>query len=146
MRWPYAQNVQSFSMPFYTLIRNFTPYNIVYLLGNLANCMNYIILNKYKEHPDARIDPSLFWEYDLAKFDYQQMKNVVVQRVIERGWPEDWWAILNLYGEDNLRNIIKDMPYLGDDDMKFVSEAFKIPLTEMKCYERKQSRPQHWSS
>jgi hypothetical protein len=66
------------------------------------------------------------------------MKNVVVQRVIERGWPDDWYAMLNMYGEDGVISAIKAIPYLNDKDMNFVSHAFQIPLSEMKCYEQKQ--------
>jgi len=108
--------------------------------------MNFIYLNRYKEHPEAQVDPSLLWEYDLSVFDYQKMRNVVVQRVIERGWPADWWAILNLYGEDGVEDAIRTMPYLSDEDMAFAARIFHIPITELKCYERKLSRPQHWNS
>jgi hypothetical protein len=101
---------------------------------------------KYKEHPEAKINRSLLWEYDLSKFDYQQMSAIVVQRVVERGWPDDWYAALNMYGEEGMKTIIKGLPYLNDKDMYFVSLIFQIPLSEMKCYERKQSRPTHWNS
>lgn len=102
--------------------------------------------DRYREHPEAKVNPSLLWEYDLSKFDYRQMRNVVVQRVVERGWPEDWYAMLNMYGEDGIKNAIKELSYLNDKDMYFVSSVFNIPLSEMKCYIRKQSRPQHWNS
>lgn len=94
---------------------------------------------KYKDHSEAKINPSLLWEYDLSKFDYHEMRNVVVQRVVERGWPNDWYAALNLYGEEGMRDAIKSLPYLNDKDMHFVSLIFDIPLSEMKCYERKQA-------
>jgi len=102
--------------------------------------------DNYKEHTDAKINPSLLWEYDLAKFDFQQMRNVVIQRVVERGWPSDWYAALNLYGEEGMKRAIKALPYLNDKDMNFVSVIFDIPLSELKCYERKLSRPAHWNS
>jgi len=108
--------------------------------------MNFIYLEDYKKHPEATIRPSLLWEYDLSQFDFQKMRNVVVQRVIERGWPHDWWAALNLYGEEGMREAIKTIPYLNDKDMNFVSLAFELPLSEMKCYEKKQLRQVHWNS
>lgn len=108
--------------------------------------INFIYLNEYEKHPDAKLNTSLLWEYDLTRFDYQQMRNIVVQRVVERGWPDDWYAILNLYGEDGVKNAIKEIPYFNDKDMNFVHVAFEIPLTEMKCYERKQSSQTHWES
>jgi hypothetical protein len=108
--------------------------------------MNYIYLSEYKNHPDAKINPALLWEYDLSDFDFQQMRNVVVQRVIERGWPNDWYAALNLYGEKGMKDAIKVIPYLNDKDMNFVSHVFHIPLSKMKCYEKKQLQQTHWSS
>jgi hypothetical protein len=74
------------------------------------------------------------------------VRDVVVQRVVERGWPEDWNAIMNMYGEDGVREAIKQVAYLNDKDMNFVSNAFHIPFTEMKCYKRKQLHQGHWNS
>jgi len=51
--------------------------------------------DNYKDFPDATLIPALLWEYNLSDFDYRGMRNVVVQRVIERGWPKDWYFILN---------------------------------------------------
>jgi hypothetical protein len=100
----------------------------------------------YKKFPEAALNPQLLWEYNLAGFNYQEMRNVVVQRVIERGWPKDWYFTLNQYGIDEVKSIIKNLPYLNDKDMNFVSHQFNIPLTSMKCYEKKQSVDQHWNS
>lgn len=100
----------------------------------------------YINHPDAKINPALFWEYDMSEFDYEDMIQIVIERVIERGWPEDWYAILNKYGEAKIIDTIKLIPYLNDKDMNFVSKVFEIPLTEMRCYTRKQSRQEHWNS
>jgi hypothetical protein len=108
--------------------------------------MNTLYLKDYRMHLDAKINPSLLWEYDLSRFDFEVMKNLVVQRVVERGWPSDWHAILNRYGESGVRDAIKEIPYLNDKDMNFVSKAFEIPLLEMKCYTRRQSRLSHWSA
>ena len=51
----------------------------------------------YKKHDIKEVNPRLFWEYDLSDLNYQDMRNVVVERVIERGWTDDFYAILNLY-------------------------------------------------
>ena len=102
--------------------------------------------SNYKEHANTIINPVLLWEFDVNHFDYQGMRNGVVQRVIERGWPNDWWVALNLYGEQGVRDAIKSLPYLNDKDMHFVSYIFQIPLNEMACFERKQLRPTHWNS
>jgi len=115
-------------------------------LADASAVMNFIYLEDYEKHPDARVNPALLWEYDLAEFDFVRMRNLVVQRVIERGWPGDWHAILNLYGEEGVRAAIMAIPYMNAKDMNFVSIAFDIPISKMKCYKKKPSTPQQWNS
>ncbi len=102
--------------------------------------------DNYKLYPDAKINPALLWEYDLEQFDFQKMKSIVIQRVVERGYPNDWYAAINMFGEDEIKETIKNLPYLNDKDMTFVSVLFEIPLTELKCYIKKQLVQTHWNS
>ena len=111
---------------------------VIFVLSHPNMLNDFIYLGDYKKHPDAKINPALLWEYDLSDFDYQQMRNIVVQKVIERGWPNDWWAALNLYGEKGMKDAIKAIAYFNDKDMNFVSKAFQIPLSKMKCYKNQQ--------
>lgn len=41
----------------------------------------------YKNFPDATLNPKLLWEFNQTNFDFKEMRNVVVQRIVERGWP-----------------------------------------------------------
>ena len=100
----------------------------------------------YKYHDNAVISPKLFWEYDLNDFDFEEMKNIVVERVIERGHKNDWYALLNLYGINEVVHVIKNLPYLNRKDANFVQVIFNIPSNEMKCLQRKQSPHLHWNS
>ena len=110
-------------------------------------CYTIIMYFKnYSEHPDAKINPSLLWEYNFDKVDFMTMRNIVVQRVVERGWPQDWFAMLNLYGVNAVKEAIKELSYLNEKDMNFVSQVFDIPLTDLKCYTKKQSAQPHWNS
>jgi len=100
----------------------------------------------YHDHPDSTVRPSLLWEYDLASFNWQQMRNVVVQRVLERGRMNDFYAILNLYGEDSVKDALRNIPYMNDKDMNFACITFNLKKEELKCFTRKQSITQHWNS
>lgn len=102
--------------------------------------------NDYRDYPDAILNPKLLWEYDLRKFDFDVMQDLVVQRVIERGWPSDWYFILNRFGLEGVKNSIKNIAFLNDKDMHFVSHQFDIPITSLKCFTKKQSVPKHWNS
>ena len=53
-----------------------------------------MLFDDYKLHTKTVIRPSLLWEYDLNRFDWAKMRNVVVQRVLERGRMDDYYADL----------------------------------------------------
>lgn len=90
---------------------------------------------------DAKVSESLLWEYDLSRFDWYDMRTVVVQRVIERGWLNDFYAAIKLYGGlDSFREIIKNIPVLSDIDIAFVCNVFNLNKEELKCYTRRRSR------
>ena len=88
----------------------------------------------------------MLWEFDLEEFDWQQMRNEVVQRVLERGRMDDFYAILNLYGVEGVKAALREIPYMNDKDMNFACVAFDLRKEELKCYTRKQSMPLHWNS
>ena len=88
----------------------------------------------------------MLWEFDLEKFDWQKMRNEVVQRVLERGRMDDFYAILNLYGVEGVKAALREIPYMNDKDMNFACIAFDLRKEELKCYTRKQSMPLHWNS
>ena len=96
-------------------------------------------------HKSAEVRPSLLWEYDLSNFDWQQMRNEVVQRVLERGRMDDFYAILNLYGEEGVKAALREIPYMNDKDMNFACIAFDLRKEDLRCYIRKQSML-HWNS
>lgn len=100
----------------------------------------------YNLHKDAKIRDSLFWEYEFGKINWQEMKVVIVQRVIERGRMDDFYAIINLYGIEGVKETIKEIPYLNPKDMEFVSSVFEIKKEDLKCYSKKPLKNQHWNS
>ena len=104
-----------------------------------------MFFDNYKQHTTARIRESLLWEYDLSRFDWQAMRLIVVQRVVERGRMEDFYALLNMYGIEGVRESIKEIPVMSPKDMSFVCSVFDIKKEELKCYLRRQSHPQHWN-
>ncbi len=105
-----------------------------------------MFFDDYKRHKDAQVRHSLFWEYDMDRFDWQAMKILVVQRVIERGRPNDFYAILNMYGLKDVIESIKKIPSMNAKDMTFVCNVFEIQKEDLLCYTKKQSHPLHWDS
>ncbi|HPS84770.1 MAG TPA: hypothetical protein PLA88_10650 [Bacteroidales bacterium] len=95
--------------------------------------------DNWQEHQPCTVTPSLLWEYNINNFDWNKMRIVVVQRVIERGWLNDFYAILQLYGGmENIRGIIREIPHLSDKDITFVCAFFGLKKEELKCCTPKQ--------
>ncbi len=105
-----------------------------------------MFFDDYHLHKNAKIRKSLFWEYDFEKIDWQQMRNLVVQRVIERGRMDDFYAMLNLYGPEGVKQAIKQLPFLNEKDLSFVCNIFEIQKEQLKCYTNKPLKNQHWNS
>lgn len=105
-----------------------------------------MFFSNYKLHKDCILRRSLLWEYDWDKIDWQAMKPIVVQRVLERGRISDFYAILNLYGLKAVKETFCQLPYMNKKDINFVCTIFGIKKESLKCCTQKQSRPQHWNS
>jgi hypothetical protein len=91
----------------------------------------------------------LLWDQNLRDksledYDWQANRNLVVWRVVERGWPRDWVAIYNLYGEAGVLDAIKKIPLLGKRDISFLTKFFDIPKSELACCNREPWRPPYW--
>ena len=56
-----------------------------------------VLLDKYCAG-NRKPNSALLWEYDASNFDWQKSKVIVVQRVVEMGEPEDFFAAFDLYG------------------------------------------------
>lgn len=100
--------------------------------------------DNYKDHSQARFNPGLFWEYDLSRFDFGAQTSLVVQRVIERGASEDFYALFNLYGVETVRDTIKEIPTFSQRDIEFLSNILGIPYTELKAYKNMVEAPGLW--
>jgi hypothetical protein len=44
----------------------------------------------------------LLWEYDWEEVDFSRLAAVVIERVIERGTPDEWQEIVNFYGVEKI--------------------------------------------
>lgn len=108
--------------------------------------MKYFNLEDIDKKLHSSIRKHLLWEFDLQNFDFQNAKNIVIERVVQRGDKDDWLSIFNLYGVEAVKNSIKNIQYLNPKDLNFVIWVFEIPIEDMKCYTKKQLNRKHWSS
>ena len=104
-----------------------------------------MILSEYKKHKNSKLNAHLLWDMDLKNFDYINGKKIVVERTVERGDLNDWWAILNMYGVETVKDEIKNIPMMKKRDMNFVHKFFSIPLEELKSYRNFLIGKKHWT-
>ena len=90
-------------------------------------------------HPLSQLYPQLFWDIDLAKLDWEKHKLLIVERVIERGSLKAFQLTEQYYGKQMMGETTKSISFLNPRDMAFVNVYFEIPLSELKCYTKKQS-------
>ena len=105
-----------------------------------------MFFDDYKQHPEAKIRASLLWEYELEGFDWNAMRVIVLQRVVERGRIHDFYAALNIYGINEFMVGIKNIPYLNAKDIVFVCTIFGLKKRDLKCYTQKRLHQAHWNS
>jgi len=92
-----------------------------------------------------KVPRSLLWDVDLKNVDWHGgIRKLLVERVLERGEKEDFYAVIRLYGGlDNFREIIKEVHYLSDRNIAFACTVFNLKKEELRCYKRMQLRKKH---
>lgn len=103
------------------------------------------IFNKYiAKKGERKINKSLFWDFDFdySTFDWTKYRATVVQRVIQFGRLEDFFAAFDIYGGiDNVKQIaLNEVEDLSERDLQFMCNAFNIKKEQTKCFIKKQSR------
>lgn len=88
----------------------------------------------------------LLWEVNPEDIDYQGMKRLVVQRVIELGNENDFYFIFQQYGYENVVDTIKDLSQLSPKNEAFVLSVFNLKKEDLLCYKRKQLREVYLNS
>jgi hypothetical protein len=103
---------------------------------------------KEKTKDNPQVSMHLLWDVDESQIDWQAMRTFIVQRVIERGWKNDFYAIFLLYGGfEGVREIIKEIPtVLAPHNEAFVCTVFDLKKEDLQCYERKRLREAYLNS
>jgi hypothetical protein len=103
-----------------------------------------MFFDDHKEFPHAHINQSLLWEYDTNRFDFQKEMQLVVQRVIERGTSEDFYAMYNLYGVEAVEESIKRIPSFSQRELEFINNVLGIPYSTLAAYKNMKEFPHKW--
>lgn len=95
-----------------------------------------------EKYRDAKVSPTLLWDTDLKKFDWQKGRASVVQRVIKRGTFADTYAAIRLYGGlDSYIKIIRDeVRGLNSRDISYVTTVFHLRESDLFSVKLKRER------
>ena len=101
-----------------------------------------MLFSDWKEKSKGLEVPTrLLWDVSLTDLDWYDIRKLLVQRVVERGKMEDFYAVIRLYGGiESFREIITEVHHLSDRNMALVCRVFDLEKEELGCYKRKKRR------
>lgn len=73
----------------------------------------------------------LFWDTSIEKIDVRKNQRYIIERVITRGFLEDFYILLKLYTTSEIREALRKSRELDPKTINFCSHYFKIPKQEM---------------
>ncbi|WP_428400431.1 DUF6922 domain-containing protein [Niabella insulamsoli] len=89
--------------------------------------------------------PKFFWEYNYDQINWQESAVLIIQRILERGFAEEWKELVRFYGQVTVINALKnDIIYLPDMCIDEVSLFFNLNKEDMLCYKHKLSLKIPW--
>ena len=97
----------------------------------------------YLTYPKQTVSPSILWEYDTKSpsWNWDDMAVIVMQRIIQYGNENDYYAALQLYGGfEKVSKIVKIIPSLSEKDLNWACFLFKINKEDTLCFTRKSLR------
>ena len=57
----------------------------------------------------TKLRPGLFWDTDIHAIDWKADTEAIIRRVLERGSNEEKELIIELYGQEKVQNILREM-------------------------------------
>ena len=91
------------------------------------------------------LSPVLFWDTDVRNLDYEKHARYVMEKVIMLGTLEEWRQLQEYYGNDRIREEMKQSRVLDPRSLSFLSCIFDIPKTQFRCFTQIQSQSGHWT-
>jgi hypothetical protein len=74
---------------------------------------------------------NLFWDTPIANINLQQHKRYIIERVLTRGFLQDFYLMLKIYSKEEIREAIFKSKELDPKTAHFCSEYFHIPKEQI---------------
>ena len=96
------------------------------------------------EQVNITFSPTLFWDTDVNKLDFERNRRQIITRTFMRGRIEDFRQVLTFYGMERCREELTQARYLDKITLAFCCALFDLSKDDFRCYRLSQSIPQHW--
>jgi len=101
--------------------------------------------NDKKNIAKPNLPKRLFWDTPFDTIDWKKAYRTIIERVVERGTPDEWKEMIRFYGEQRVIDVLKnEVPYLPKYAIEEVCTYFHIEKGDLSCYIRSQSGKGHW--
>lgn len=94
----------------------------------------------------SKLKPNYFWDVDLAILDDTNASRLIIDRVFSLGEIHEMNQVITFYGEEKVLDILCHLSYIDPKMFNFIIKLFNKPPEAFRCFQRKQSTPQHWNS
>lgn len=74
-----------------------------------------------------------FWDYDASTLDVQQHAFLIIKRVLDRGKTSDMKWVVQTYGNDAIRDMLKKTKDLSRITATYWSRALNVDQKDVPC-------------
>lgn len=102
----------------------------------MSSYFNYIdtaSLDKKLETGEFPFSKYLFWDTPIELIDREKHKKSIIERVLTRGFLEDFYTLVKMYSSEEITDAIKKSRVLDKKTANFCSLYFNIPLNEINA-------------
>lgn len=95
-----------------------------------------------------KLNLNLLWDYDTNNINPNEIKRLIITRIIKIGKLEDFYAAFDTYGglEGVTEIVKKEVSGLTKKELNFICFAFNLKKEETECYKKEQLRKKHFNS
>lgn len=100
-------------------------------MSSYFNFIDTKALDKKVQTGEFPFSQNLFWDTPVEKIDLKKNQRYIIERVLTRGFLEDFYILLQLYTTNELKAAIIKSRELDPKTINFCSQYFNIPKLEM---------------
>jgi hypothetical protein len=100
-------------------------------MNSYFNFIDTAALDKKIQSGEFPFSQNLFWDTAVENIDLKKNQRYVIERVLTRGFLQDFYILLQLYTTKELKEAIIKSKELDAKTINFCSNYFNIPKPEM---------------